>query len=66
MRERLVVRKQGRLRERVGDRELEEVRVRLECCWEEIYMNGVTSCSREIDLLKKSLYMRGNAILGSC
>ena len=30
--ERLVVRKQGRLRERVGDRELEEVRVRLECC----------------------------------
>ena len=64
MRMSLVVGQQGGLGERVGDGELEEVRVRLECCVR------VSGCSHVLDTaghsLKKSLYMRGKAMLGSC
>ena len=64
MRVRLVVRQQGGLREGMSDGELEEVRVRLERCVR------VSGCSHALDTaehsLKKSLYMRGKAMLGSC
>ena len=64
MRERLIMCEEGGLGERVGDGELEEVRMCLECC---AYMGlRVAVLSKARDVLKKSLYMRGNAMLGSC